>query len=281
VVTSVVMVCGVAVVAGLLLMIGGVQARPVEPKRQRTRTRHFEVPSPERVALISGTTIGVLLLTRWPVAAVAAGIAAAVASAPGLRQQTDEAEKAEALTVWAEMLRDATGTPRGIEGVLVATASGAPLLIRAHVTRLAKRLPYEPHEDAQQGLADDLAHPVGDLVVTALRLAARSGGRQIRAVLDDLAAVAREEARMHRRVEVARARPRSDMRTVLLIMLGFVALFVLAARNYLAPYNSPTGQLVLLMVFACWGAGVWVMSRLGRGRSIERSLAREAKEVPA
>lgn len=272
--TALVLVCGAAVMIGVMLMVGGLQLVPVQPKRTRGPSRHFEMPSPERVALVAGAGVGVLLLTRWPVAALASAIAAAVVSSPGLRQRSDEGEKAEALTVWAEMLRDATGTPRGIEGVLVATASGAPLLIRPHVMRLARRLPYEPLEDALQGLADDLSHPVGDLVVTALRLAARSGGRQIRAVLDDLAAVAREEARMHRRVEVARARPRSDMRTVLLIMLIFVAVFVVAARKYLAPYNSATGQLVLILVFLCWGGGVWVMSRMGRGHTIERSLAR-------
>ena len=94
--------------------------------------------------------------------------------------------------MWAEMLRDATGTPRGIEGVLVATAPGAPAAIRPHVERLARRLPYDPLDDALDGLAHDLDDPVGDLVVTALRLSARSGGRQIRAVLDDLAEVARE-----------------------------------------------------------------------------------------
>jgi Flp pilus assembly protein TadB len=290
VVTSLALLCGVFVVVGLLLAGSGLRRQPVAPPRfQRSPSerfgRHLDLPSPERVALIAGAFVGVLLLTRWPVAAIAAAVAALAASSPALRQQTADAEKAEALTVWAEMLRDATGTPRGIEGVLVATANGAPLLIRPHVVRLARRLPYEPLDEALDGLATDLRHPVGDLVVTALRLAARSGGRQIRAVLDDLATVAREEARMHRRVEVARARPRSDMRAVLIIMLGFVTLFILAARAYLEPYGTPAGQLVLCLVFLCWGAGVWAMSRLGRARPIERFLpdtaVGSAEEVPS
>jgi len=277
-VTSVAMLCGVLVVVGLLTAVSGLFRQPVVPPRAHRSPserlgRHVELPSPERVALVAGAFVGVLLLTRWPVAAIAAGVAALAVSSPALRQQTADAEKAEALTVWAEMLRDATGTPRGIEGVLVATANGAPMLIRPHVVRLARRLPYESLDEALDGLASDLRHPVGDLVVTALRLAARSGGRQIRAVLDDLATVAREEARMHRRVDVARARPRSDMRAVLIIMLGFVLLFILAARKYLEPYGTPTGQLVLCIVFLCWGGGVWVMSRLGRTRPIERFLS--------
>lgn len=275
---SVALVCGVVVVVGLLVAVSGLRKVPVAPPQPHRSPsdrlgRHFAVPSPERVAMIGGAFVAVLLVTRWPVAAIAAGVAALAATSPALRQQTADAEKAEALTVWAEMLRDATGTPRGIEGVLVATANGAPLLIRPHVMRLARRLPYESLDEALDGLANDLRHPVGDLVVTALRLAARSGGRQIRAVLDDLATVAREEARMHRRVEVARARPRSDMRAVLIIMLGFVLLFIVMARKYLEPYGTPTGQLVLCLVFLCWGAGVWAMSRLGRTRPTERFLS--------
>jgi Flp pilus assembly protein TadB len=222
----------------------------------------------------------VLVLTRWPVAALAAGAAAALLSGPGspLRRRSEGAEIAEALTVWAEMLRDATGTPRGIEGVLVATAGGAPLAIRPAVLRLAQRLPYDPLGPALDDLADDLAHPVGDLVVTALRLAARSGGRQIRTVLDDLASVAREEARMHRRIEVARARPRADMRAVLVIMGLFIAVFSVVGRDYLAPYASPGGQLVLALVVAIWAAAVWAMARMGRSQEIERFLVRAEGE---
>ena len=67
-----------------------------------------------------------LVLTRWPVAAIAAGVRRALLSGSrsALGRRTEEADIAEALTAWAEMLRDATGTPRGIEGVLVATAAG-------------------------------------------------------------------------------------------------------------------------------------------------------------
>jgi tight adherence protein B len=278
-VTGLVLVEGIAVVVGVLLAVSGLRKAPVTPRERRRR--HVQVPPPERVAIVGGTALAVLLFTRWPVAAAAAGAAAGFATSPSLRRRVGDAEKAEALTVWAEMLRDATGTPRGIEGVLVATAPGAPPLIRPHVQRLARRLPYDPLDVALDGLAEDLDDPVGDLVVTALRLSARSGGRQIRAVLDDLASVAREKARMHRRVEVARARPRSDMRSVLVIMALFVGLFVLVARDYLAPYSTPVGQVVLAGIGLCWAAGVWAMARLARPRPVERFLSDAPEETPA
>jgi Flp pilus assembly protein TadB len=260
-------------VSGLVVAAGGLTPAPVRPRRER---RRVEVPSPGRVATIAGAAVLVLLLTRWPVAAIAAALATALLSGSGsaLGRNTAQADMAEALTAWAEMLRDATGTPRGIEGVLVATAAGAPALVRPAVARVAQRLPYDPLDPVLDDLADDLAHPVGDLVVTALRLAARSGGRQIRSVLDDLATMAREEARMHRRVEVARARPRADMRSVLAIMGAFVLLFSVGARTYLAPYGTALGQLVLAVVICIWAAAIWAMARLGRGGEVERFLVR-------
>jgi Flp pilus assembly protein TadB len=276
--TRLALVCGVLVVGGLAFALPGLEVRPSWswPGEEPRYRRWLAAVSLERAALTAGTALAVLVLTRWPVAALAAGAAAAFASSPVLRTGIPEAEKAEALTVWAEMLRDATGTPRGIEGVLVATAEGAPPLVRPHARRLAQRLPYEPLESALNDLADDLDHPVGDLVVMALRLAAESGGRQIRAVLDDLATVAREEARMHRRIDVARARPRSDMRAVLVIMAFFVLLFVATARHYLAPYGTPLGQLVLLGVAAIWATGIWLMARMGQRHQVARFLVRRA-----
>lgn len=269
------LLCGILVVGGALFAVSGLARVPAPETSARTR-RQRQIPSPERVATVGGVALVTLLLTRWPVAAVAAGLGVALLSGTrsALGKNSGDADIADALTAWAEMLRDATGTPRGIEGVLVATAAGAPALIRPAVARVAQRLPYDPLDVALDDLADDLAHPVGDLVVTALRLAARSGGRQIRSVLDDLATVAREEARMHRRVEVARARPRADMRSVLVIMGSFVLLFSITARDYLAPYGTALGQAVLTIVVAVWAVGIWAMARLGRTSGVERFLVR-------
>lgn len=275
--TSLAVIAGLWIMGGIALAVSGLRRVPVQPPKARRTRKRIEWPTPERSALIAGATVGVLLLTRWPVAAAAAGLTAWFFTSPALRERNESADLADALTTWAEMLRDATGTPRGIEGVLVATANGAPTLIRPHVVRLARRLPYEPLDVALDGLAQDLNHPIGDLVVTALRLSARSGGRQIRAVLDDLAEVAREEAQMHRRVEVARARPRADMRAVLFVMAFFIVLFMVMARGYLEPYSSVTGQVVLLVVIALWAMGISAMAAMGRPRPVERFLRTEAE----
>jgi Flp pilus assembly protein TadB len=273
-VTPLAAAAGVAVLLGLALAVSGLPRRPVTPREATAKPprRRVDVPSPERLVLIAASALVVLVITRWPVAAAGVGLGVWYLSQP--RRRVGDAAKADALTAWTEMLRDATGTPRGIEGVLTATADGAPALIRPHVLRMSRRLAYEPLDDALDDLADDLDHPLGDLVVTSLRLAARAGGRQIRAVLDDLADAAREEARMHRRIEVARERPRSDMRSVIVIMVVFVVLLMIVAQDYLDRYDTVVGQFVLLGVAATWAAGIATMVRMGRSQPVERFLAR-------
>lgn len=275
--TGLAAIAGLWIMGGIALAVSGLRRAPIKPAKARRTRKRIEWPTPERSAMIAGGAVAVLLLTRWPVAAAAAGMTVWFFTSPARRERNESADLADALTTWAEMLRDATGTPRGIEGVLVATANGAPTLIRPFVVRLARRLPYETLDVALDGLAQDLNHPIGDLVVTALRLSARSGGRQIRAVLDDLAEVAREEAQMHRRVEVARARPRADMRAVLFVMAFFIVLFMVMARDYLSPYGSVTGQVVLLVVIGLWAMGISAMAAMGRPRPAERFLETEAQ----
>jgi tight adherence protein B len=278
-VTPLAAVAGMVVAVGLVLLATGLRKQvPVAtpPAAERPRPWHrWQVPAPERVALIAAAALVTLVVVRWPVAVVGVAVAVTVATRPHDRRN-NEAAKADALTAWVEMLRDATGTPRGIEGVLTVTADGAPILIRPHVVRMARRLAYEPLDDTLDDLADDLDHPVGDLVVTSLRLAAKSGGRQIRSVLDDLATAARQEAAMHRRVEVARERPRSDMRSVVVVMAAFVGALILVGGEYLEPYDTAVGQVVLAVVAIMWAAGVTAMVRLGRARPVDRYLTRRA-----
>jgi Flp pilus assembly protein TadB len=63
------------------------------------------------------------------------------------------------------------------------------------------------------------------------------------------------------------------MRLVAIVVASFVAGLVLLAREYLAPYGTPVGQLVLVVVFGYWGLGFWWMHRMGRASTVERFLA--------
>ena len=263
---------GLLVAAGIALVASGARRTPVQPERSEARRHHAE-QLVTRAALAAGAGLVTLALTRWPVAALGAGVGAyVIAGRRGRTRPAAEIDRTEALAAWAEMLRDGVGTPRGIEGIITSTASTAPVLIRPAVMRFAHRLAWQDLHDALPELADELDHRIGDLIVTSLDISARTGARQVRAVLDDLADAAREEARMLRRQEVARARPRSEMHQVVFISTLVVAALAVVGRDYLAPYRTGVGQIVLCAVAGLWAIGFTAMARLARAEPVERFL---------
>ena len=238
---------GAGLAGGLWLLVTALAAPPPPtPARAGGRRRGHRLPPVDdrRAALVGGAALATLLVSRWPVAAAAAGVAAWFVPLPGERARRRLAgERTAAMALWCASLRDAAGTARGIEGVLTATAPSAPAAIRPEVTRMARRLETQRLDVVLDRLAVDLDHPIGDLVVTALRLAASTGSRRARQVLGDLATAAELEAGMRQRVDVARERPRTTVRLVAIIVAGFVAGLVAFAGDYLDPYDTAIGQL--------------------------------------
>lgn len=279
--TGLAAVAGAVTIGGVWLLVTSWRPVPVvEVATRAGRRLAFDDVDRRRVVGVVAGGLVVLVLTRWPIGAAAGcGVGWMIGGATGRRERREKDRRTEAIALWTEMLRDAIGTARGVEGVLVATAATAPLPIRVEVQAMARRLPHEPLEVVLDDLAADLDHPIGDLVVTALRLTSTAGGRQVRAVLDDLAAAAYAEADSRRRIEVARERPRSAMRYTAIIIGGFVALLVVFSRTYLEPYDSALGQVILVLVGFYWGAGFWWMHRMGRVEPIERFLATTAADV--
>lgn len=228
-----------------------------------------------RLAIAAASAALVLIVTRWPVAAAGAGLAGWYApqlfgSKVAERRAVD---RAEAIATWTEMLRDTLSGAHGLEEAITATASVAPGPIRREVGDLAVRLEREPLSVALGRFGEDLAHPIGDLVVVALSIAAEGSVRELGDLLGTLAVSARDEATMRLQVEASRAR----LRTAVRVIAGCTAMtalgLILFNRGYLDVYETPTGQAVLLVVAGCWGAGLWALGRMGRLVEPERFLA--------
>lgn len=274
--TAVAACAGILVIGGMWLAV--TSWRPVahlgrvSSPSLRARAQHWDQ---RRMLGAVGVALVALVVTRWPVAIIAGGVIGWFAfGTTATRARRRDDARTEAIALWAEMLRDAIGSARGVEGVLIATAATAPEPIRPEVQRMAERLAHEPLAIVLDELADELHHPIGDLVVTALRLASTSGGRQVREVLSDLAATAYAEAESRRRVDVARERPRAALRYTAWIITGFVVLLVVFSRTYLEPYGTVIGQVVLCVVAGYWAAGFWWMHRMARVTPVERFLTR-------
>ena len=217
-------------------------------------------------------------LTRWPVAAGLAGVAAA--GLPALLRSVSGrsgTERIEAVAAWTEMLRDTLAAAAGLGQAIVATADMAPSAIRPSVTRLADRLSSGmPMETALRAFAAEMGDASADLVVCALLVASSVQSQRLAELLGALADSCRDEVALRLRVEASRASARSSVRTVVLVSLAFAVLLFVFAHSYLSPFGTSTGQLVLGAVGSCYAAGIVLMVRMVRPRPAIRLLSGDA-----
>jgi Flp pilus assembly protein TadB len=199
--------------------------------------------------IVIGVAIGIaaFLLTGWALVALVGGVATGLMVVATGRHGTsrNNEEVAEAIALWTEQLRDTLAAAHGLQQTLLATSAHAPDRIATQVQRLAAMLPYTPVSQSLREFAAEVDHSSADFVAAALIAATEHEARDVGALLGHLARCSREEARMHQRIWVGRSRTRAAVRIISLTVVGFVgALFVLN-RDYLSPYGSPSGQVVL------------------------------------
>jgi hypothetical protein len=265
--------CGTGVGLGLVLVTAGWRGVDLpHPTRPLDRRRVERVNL--RLGLAAGAAVVVGAATGWPVGAVLAALAGwgALSLLGGARRHQAAVGRIEAVAGWAEMLRDTMAGSAGLEQAIIATATLAPLPIRAAVATLAVRLEGERLAPALRAFADDVADPTCDLVVAALVLAAEHQAQRLGELLGSLAAAARDQATMRLRVEAGRARTRTSVKVIVGATGALVLGLALFNRGYLAPYDTATGQLVLALVGGVFAlAFVW-LARMTRPATVERFL---------
>lgn len=212
---------------------------------------------PARAQAAVGVGLATAVLTRWPVAALAA--AALVWCWPMLFGGGAEAKRSiarlDALASWTESLKDTIAGAIGLDEAIPATAAAAPPPIRPAVERLVERLrAREPLPAALERFATDLDDPSADLVVAALILNARLRGPGLRSTLEALATSARDELDLRRKVDAGRGALRTGVKIIVGISIGFVAALALLDSAYLDPYDTATGQGVLVLVAVVFAA---------------------------
>ncbi|MFI7586917.1 type II secretion system F family protein [Spongisporangium articulatum] len=282
---------GALVVGGVLLLVSALRRRPenasgagpsgtgaAEPGRTTSAWFAPLLRHRRRVGVAAGAALLTLVVTRWPVAAVAAG--ALTLAWPSLlgggRAERRAAARLEALAIWTESLRDTIAGAVGLEQAIIATARSAPAPIAPQLRLLADRLRVRvPLETALRRLAEDLDDTSADLIVAALILNSRLRGPGLRQVLTSLSESARAELEMRGRVSAGRAATRRSVQIVVGVTVLFVLLLVLGNPGYVEPYRHPAGQLVLAIVVAFFGAGFFWLRRLSEYDLPARFLGQE------
>lgn len=230
------------------------------------------------LAGVAGSVAGVV--TGWPVAAPITGVA--VYGVPKLFRQTSGTvaiAKIEAIATWTEMLQGTLAASAGLGEAIIATSALSPPPIRTATTRLSAQLSAGVHpRDALLHFADEVEDPCADRVVCALLLAVSSRAQRLGDLLAALADSTRDEVALRLRIETSRASVRSGVRTVVVFSVSFAFGLAVLAHSYLAPFGTPTGQLILLAVGILYGLGLTLMVSLARPPAPVRLIGQDVVE---
>ncbi|WP_235926232.1 type II secretion system F family protein [Actinokineospora pegani] len=214
---------------------------------------------------------GVWWSTGWLAGAVAAALGAWFL--PDLlgpdREHDRRVTRTAAIATWAEMLRDTLSSAAGLEQAVLATTPLAPQAIRSELGEVAAGIERGGRlAPALRELGQRLDDPVGDLVATALAVAAEQQARRLAELLGSLAEAARDHAAMRMRVAAGRARTRTTVRVIVGTTLGFTIALMILNRPYLDAFNGAQGQLVLAAVVALFATGFAWLAHTVRARPV-------------
>jgi Flp pilus assembly protein TadB len=277
---------GAAVAAGIVLAFCGLFGRgpaPGTPPRLGARDALSSAGRRRALfAILAGLVV--FVLTRWPVAALAA--AAAVIFLPKLGLGSSQRQRTamlEGLEQWIRRLADMVTASRGLEDAIGASARTAPAAVAGPVRRLAAGLSTRTGaEPALRAFAAEIDDPAGDRIAAALIIATGRRGGAARDVLIALASLLARDVAARREVEAERAQHRTTVKWIAIFVAGF-SVFAVINHSYSAPYGTVTGQFVLAVVALLYAGGLFWLHRLGSmpipGRFLNDEIVRPPAEI--
>jgi hypothetical protein len=274
----VIIMAGSATAAGLMLIILGF--RGTEPPTDALETRE-PTDAQLKLRLILAATAGVVMwwVSHWPVAillAMAGGMMAP--NVLGARRRRQESiTRIEAIATWCEQLRDTISSAAGLQEAIVVTSRVAPGPIRTAVQDLAAGLRHNNLSDELRRFATTIDDPAADQVAVALILASERRSNNLTDLLADVAAAARSDAEMRIRTETAREQNYNEARVVTTVVVVLFAMLLLFSRDYLTPFDSFSGQVVLTVIGSMWIFAFSAMAKLSEIRRLPRLLTVEQR----
>jgi Flp pilus assembly protein TadB len=262
--------------AGLLLLVVAIRGLPVKPQAGPGRLELLLrdlVGWRGAIALILGAIT--LAATGWVVAGVGVALLAlGWRSLGGAASERRAMNRLEGLAVWTESLRDTIAGAVGLEQAIPSSLRVAAPSLKGPLENLVDRLHTRvPMPDALRRFADELNDPSADLIIAALIINSRLRGPGLRDLLGALSSSVREELDMRRRVSAERRSTRRSVQIVVGISVGLALGLGIFNHSYVHVYDSPLGQLVLLLVAALYAVGFFWLRKLANFDPPERLLA--------
>ena len=251
---------GVGIAVGVL---GFLPKNESVSKPRRSNGNAQKISRATWIKLGVGAVIGLVagLLTGWVLLIVL--IPATIVGLPYLLGDGNDAagiKRLDALEEWTRSLSGVLGAGVSLEQSIVTSQASAPAAIQSQVNALGARLRSRMgSEEALRRFADDLGDTTADKIVCALILGAQRRNIGLTHILEDLAESVAEDVSSRRMVQAERARQTTVIRWVTLVTVVFFGGILLMGGDYVAPYGTPLGQLILAFLLTAYtGVLVWL-----------------------
>lgn len=266
------------ILGGIVLGIAGLVPQPDKPARpRRIRKPSLWAGLDRRTQIVLAAAAGIGL-----VAGLATGWWAAILILPALtvgvpylldtKGEDAKIARVEAMEEWLRSLAGTLGAGSSLEQGILATLKSTPEPIQAEVSTLIARINSRTSTRAAlRAFADDLDDVIGDKIVAALLLGADRRGAALAGVLDDLASSVADEVRARRLIEADRAKPRTTARWVTILMLLLLGGLAVTG-DYVAPYKTALGQLILVTILSVFGLILVWMKRMAATPRVGRFI---------
>ena len=256
-----------------------VPARPGPLRRALDGAGLNDVSAPRVIATCFGAgfagALGMLVVSGSVAVALAFGVLAAWVPAGVLGRRATARREALAAS-WPDAVDDLASAVRAglsLPEAVAALADRGPESLRPAFARFAADFRVSGSFDTcLDALKVELADPVGDRVVEALRLARDVGGTDLGRLLRTLSAVLRDDARTRSELVARQSWAVNAARIAVLAPWATLA-FLSLRPGALAAYDSGGGVVVLLIAVLLSTVAYVAMRRIGRLPVDERVLA--------
>jgi len=276
--------CAMLAIAGLVLTAAALAgAVPQRARRASASTGLLtravdnvgKTPRGTWLRIVGGLVLGTVGMywLRWPVLVIV--IPVAVIGLPRLLSDPpqDTIRLLEALDRWVRGMLAHLSTGKSITDAIRVSARQPPPLLAAPLSLLVKRLDDRwTAPQAIQAMADELNSADADAVLASLMLSAQRGGTGASVTLHGLADTIQERLKAMREIEAERAKPRVVVRQVTIISGLTLAAFMLASPSFFAPYSTPIGQVIPVILLTAYVLAIWIMRRMTLSRPRQRIL---------
>ena len=267
----------IAAIAGSFLASGIVTAfwafQPAPPKTERPR-RMWGPKGRTRILLLTAAGAGAIIaaVTGWLVAIIALPAAVVMGDRLLHHRTRPVIPRLDGLAEFARGIAGVLGAGRGIEQAILQAARSAPHAIEPEVAKLAARIRANfDISRAVRAFADDFDDATADLFVATLLLASQRRGPGLASAMQDMAASVDAEVRARRAVEAEQQKPRTAARIITAITAILLAGLALSG-DYVAPYTTPIGQVLLTAYLTAWALILIWMSRMTKDQPIPRFI---------